>query len=115
MANHPVPAPSGAERAAQPLLCGAARVLELSDQFLASGHVVALTEGDEQLFTTVEMLGVQDRIGARFIKGLHQGAHLVADADIDAALEHPGHLTAEQRRLVAEDRKSTRTNTSNQC
>src|SRR3546814_5881683 len=87
MANHPVPAPSGAERAAQPLLCGAARVLELSDQFLASGHVVALTEGDEQLFTTVEMLGVQDRIGARFIKGLHQGAHLVRSEEHTSELQ----------------------------
>src|SRR3546814_10142086 len=48
------------------------------------------------------MLSVQDRIGARFVKGLHQGAHLVADADVEAALDHHGHLTPEQRRLVTE-------------
>src|SRR3546814_13132967 len=48
------------------------------------------------------MLGVQDRSGARFIKRPHEGAHRVAHADIDAAPEHHGHLTAEQRRLVAE-------------
>ncbi|MFV0316208.1 MAG: MobF family relaxase, partial [Microthrixaceae bacterium] len=55
MANHPVPAADGAQ--AQPLLCGASRLIELTDQFLASEHVVALTDADEPLYTTVEMLG----------------------------------------------------------
>ena len=55
------------------MLCGAQRLLELTDEFLASPHVVALTDADEPLFTTVEMLGVQDRIAERFATGLHRG------------------------------------------
>ena len=55
---------------------------QLADEFLASRHVVALTDA-EPLFTTVEMLGVQDRIAARFAKGLHRGAHLVPAAIVD--------------------------------
>ncbi len=64
MANHPVPGNGDP----QPLLCGAQQLLELTDQFLASSHVVALTDADDPLFTTVEMLDVQDRIAARFTK-----------------------------------------------
>ena len=100
MANHPVPAPGGDQP--QPLLCGAARLIELTDRFLASEHVVALADADEPLYTSVEMLGVQDRIAARFTKGLHRGAHLVGDAHVEGALEQHAHLTGEQRRLVTE-------------
>lgn len=100
MANHPVPVNEASE--ARPLLCGARRLIELTDEFLASPHVVALTNADEPLFTTVEMLDVQDRIAARFIKGLHRGAHLVPDTHVDAAIERHSHLTGEQRRLVTE-------------
>ena len=100
MANHPVPGADGEQ--AQPLLCGASRLIELTDQFLASEQVVALTDADEPLYTTVEMLGVQDRIAARFTKGLHRGAHLVPDGHVEAALERHAHLTGEQRRLVTE-------------
>ncbi|MCZ7537887.1 MAG: relaxase domain-containing protein [Acidimicrobiia bacterium] len=78
-ASHPVPGDDP-----QPLLCGAQQLLELTDRFLASQHVVALTDADDPLYTTVEMLDVQDRIAARFIKGLHRGAHLVADTHVDA-------------------------------
>jgi ATP-dependent exoDNAse (exonuclease V) alpha subunit len=99
LANHPVPATDGEP---QPLLCGAARLIEFTDRFLASEHVVALTDADEPLYTTVEMLGVQDRIAARYTKGLHRGAHLVTDAHVEAALEEHSHLTGEQRQLVTE-------------
>jgi len=100
MVGHPVPTADDNEP--QPLLCGASRLIGLTDQFLASRHVVALTDTEEPLFTTVEMLGVQDRITDRFTRGLHRGAHLVADAHIDAALNRHPHLTGEQRRLVTE-------------
>ena len=100
MANHPVPTPES--EPSQPLLCGASRLIELTDQFLASEHVVALTDADEPLYSTVEMLGVQDRIATRFTKGLHRGAHLVPDDHVEAALEQHAHLTGEQRRLVTE-------------
>ncbi|MGH9114003.1 MAG: ATP-dependent DNA helicase [Acidimicrobiales bacterium] len=84
------------------MLCGAQRLLALTDQFLASSHVVALTDADDPLFTTVEMLDLQGRIAARFTKGLHRGAHLVADVHVDAALARHSHLSGEQRRLVTE-------------
>ncbi|WCO69225.1 MobF family relaxase [Iamia majanohamensis] len=100
MANHPVPTAAATEP--QPLLCGAAQLVELTDQFLASPHVVALTDGDGPLYTTVEMLDVQDHIATRFAKGLHRGAHLVPDDQVDLALERHAHLTGEQRRLVTE-------------
>ena len=100
MAAHPVP--SADDSTPQPLLCGAARLIEMTDQFLASPHVVVLTDNDEPLYTTVEMLDTQERIESRFTRGLHRGAHLVPDDHVDAALAQHGHLTAEQRRLVTE-------------
>jgi conjugative relaxase-like TrwC/TraI family protein len=100
MVNHPVPTHDGED--AQPLLCGAQQLLELTDCFVASRHVVALTNTVEPLYTTVEMLDVQDRIATRFTKGLHRGAHLVTDTHIDVALSRHAHLTAEQRQLVSE-------------
>lgn len=101
LANHPVPS-EGENAEPQPLLCGADRLIELTDQFLTSPHIIALTDADEPLYTTVEMLDVQDRVATRFAKGLHQGAHLVADSHVDAALAEHSHLTGEQRRLVTE-------------
>jgi ATP-dependent exoDNAse (exonuclease V) alpha subunit len=100
MAAHPIPAGEGG--AAQPLLCGARRLIELTEEFLASSYVVALTNAEDPLFTTVEMLDVQDRITGRFTNGLHRGAHLVADDHVDAATVRHSHLTGEQRRLVTE-------------
>jgi len=99
LANQPVPSGDGRS---QPLLCGAERLLELTDQFLASRHVIRLTDGHMPRYTTVEMLQVQERIATRFIKGLYRGAQLVADRHVNAALARHPHLTAEQRRLVAE-------------
>jgi len=100
MAAHPVPVAEG--RAPQPLLCGARQLMELTDEFLASSHVVALTDADDPLFTTVEMLQVQNRIASRFTDGLHRGASLVVDQHVDAAFDRHSHLTDEQRRLVSE-------------
>jgi hypothetical protein len=99
LANHPIPSENGP---AQPLLCGAERLLEFTEEFLASRHVVQLTDGNKPLYSTVEMLRVQERIATRFAKGLHRGAHLVADRHVDTALVRHPHLTGEQRRLVAE-------------
>jgi conjugative relaxase-like TrwC/TraI family protein len=100
LATHPVPSADGG--APQPLLAGAQRLIELTDEFLASRHVLALTEADDPLFTTVEMLDLQDRIASRFTSGLHRGTHLVPDQHIDAAISRHSHLTAEQRTLVSE-------------
>jgi conjugative relaxase-like TrwC/TraI family protein len=96
LANHPVPGPDGP----QPLLCGAFRLEALADEFLASRHVVPLTEQDETLYTTFEMLEVQERIMSRFAAGMHQGAHLVSSDFLDTALTHHSHLVDEQRDLV---------------
>ena len=100
MVNHPVPATEG--DLPQPLLCGATRLIKLTEQFLSSPHVIALTDTDEPLYTTVEMLSMQDHIAARFAKGLRRGAHLVSDHHVDAALDQHAHLTGEQRQLVTE-------------
>ena len=97
LANHPVPA----ESEPQPLLCGAARLEELTDAFLASQHVVSLGGTDEPLYTTVDMLAVQERITSRFAKGLHKGAAVVGRDALAAALGNHAHLTSEQRSLVA--------------
>jgi len=99
LANHPIRWENGP---AQPLLCGAERLLELTDQFLASRHVVQLTDGHKPLYTTAEMLQVQERIATRFVKGLHRGAHVVSERHVDAALGRHPHLTDEQQRLVTE-------------
>jgi conjugative relaxase-like TrwC/TraI family protein len=95
LANHPVPGD------AQPLVCGAQRLLELTDEFLASPHVVTLTDADDPLYTTVEMLRLQEHVARRFSHGLHRGAHLVAHAHVEAALSRHTHLTGEQRHLVS--------------
>ncbi len=84
----------------QPLLVGAARLESMVDEFLASEHVLQVTHTEEPLFTTVGMLGTQERIATRFTKGLHQGAHLVSDEHVDDALARHAHLTEEQRGLV---------------
>ena len=97
LASHPVPMRHGPP---QPLLVGAARLETMVDEFLASRHVVQFSRTEEPLFSTVEMLRLQERITARFSKGLHQGAHLVPDSGVADALAKHAHLTAEQRALV---------------
>jgi conjugative relaxase-like TrwC/TraI family protein len=97
LANHPVPA---ANSNPQPLLFGAARLEALTDQFLTSHHVVRVAGPDDGLFTTVDMLGLQDRIVSRFRKGLHRGASLAPDPVLGEVLDRHSHLTGEQRALV---------------
>jgi conjugative relaxase-like TrwC/TraI family protein len=96
LVNHPVPCPGNP----QPLLCGASRLEELTDEFLASRYVIPLANEGDTLYTTVEMLNVQERIMSRVDAGLHQGAHLVNPALLDTALAHHHHLVDEQRDLV---------------
>jgi hypothetical protein len=87
----------------QPLLVGAEGVLALADEFLGSEHAVQLTDGDDgddPLYSTVEMTALQDRIVARFGRGLSRGADLVGDGPFRAALGRHPRLTAEQRSLV---------------
>jgi ATP-dependent exoDNAse (exonuclease V) alpha subunit len=74
--------------------------LALADEFLASEHVVRLTDGDDPLYSTAEMTALQDRLVARFGRGLNKGAHLVGDHHLGAALDRHPHLTTEQRTLV---------------
>ncbi|MGI8756904.1 MAG: AAA family ATPase [Acidimicrobiales bacterium] len=97
LANHPVPMRHGPP---QPLLVGAARLETMVDEFLTSRHVIQVSRAEDPLFTTVEMLRVQERIANRFAKGLHRGAHLVPDQTVAAALAKYDHLTDEQRGLV---------------
>src|SRR5690606_24298937 len=89
-----------ADGVAQPLLGGATEVLKLSDAFLASDRVVCLNDADDPLFTTSEMLEVQNRITARFRAGRHEATHLVSDHQLAGAFANHPHLTEEQRDLV---------------
>ena len=98
VANLGVPDDDGV---AQPLLGGATEVLELTDAFLASDRVVCLNDTYDPLFTTSEMLEVQNRITARFRAGRHEATHLVGDHQLAHALAQHSHLTEEQRDLVA--------------
>jgi conjugative relaxase-like TrwC/TraI family protein len=102
LANHPVPVPNDEDGTPQPLLCGADRLLELTDLFLRSRHVVPVSAGSELLFTTRTMLDLQARIVARYRSGLPESPHPVGPAHLDAALANHGHLSEEQRRLVAQ-------------
>ncbi len=97
LANQAVPGPDGP----QPLLCGAARLEELTAEFLMSSHVVALDGREEPTYTTTEMLGVQERIVRRFASGLHDGSSLTPQVALDEALDNHAHLTDEQRDLVS--------------
>ncbi|RMH80595.1 MAG: hypothetical protein D6683_05165 [Actinomyces sp.] len=97
LANHPIDSTDGP---AQPLLGGADQLLEFTDAFLACPHVVRLTDGDDPLYGTREMLAVQGRIVDRYRAGLHRGAHLVGDSQLADTLAAHAHLSEEQRRLV---------------
>ena len=97
LADHPVATADGPP---QPLLVGAAGVEALTDEFLASPHVVRVAGSGAELFTTVEMLEVQDRIVSRFRQGLHRGSGLVSRAAVSATLDTHPHLSGEQRGLV---------------
>lgn len=102
----PVPTASGL---AQPLLLPAAEIQRLADTFLASRDVIHLhpdhlsetsSLSQQPLFTTAEILGVQQRILARVQAGMNSGAGLVPDEACEVALAAASQLTAEQQALV---------------
>ncbi len=101
--------PLATDRGPQPLILPAAEVERLADEFLASAHVVALESPErhrqdriaaEDLFTTREILAVQQRVLDRFKRGRGTGSALVSDALVTCAVEETGHLSAEQESLV---------------
>jgi conjugative relaxase-like TrwC/TraI family protein len=101
LCDMPVPQPDGADP--QPLLVPAELLEQLADGFLASPHVVRLTRGKDQtepLYTTREILAVQDRIVARYRSGIRDGRAVVARDVLDDALGRHPRLTSEQRTLV---------------
>jgi hypothetical protein len=99
--NQPVVTAASPER--QPPIIPAQRLEQLADGFLASRHVEQLTSGSEEspaLYSTCEVLGVQDRVVARYRRGRHRGAARVALAVVENALAGHPRLTDEQRGLV---------------
>lgn len=97
------------DRGPQPLILPAAEMERLADEFLASAHVVALESpqrhrGDravaEELFTTHEILAVQQRVLDKFERGRGTGAALVSDALVARAVEETERPSAEQASLV---------------
>lgn len=101
--------PVGDPGAEQPLLVGAERLEELADSFLASARVVRLRPakertrlrglGNEPLYSTRAMLGVQQRIVERYRRGLHAGVARVPAEVLDHAVASH-HLAGEQAALV---------------
>ncbi|MGQ0744935.1 MAG: AAA family ATPase [Acidimicrobiales bacterium] len=98
---------SGRER---PLLLPANEVERTADEFLASDHVVELLAeqhrsiaslADQPVFTTREMLTVQAGILDRCRAGRGAGVATVSHDALARALGRNGHLSAEQRDLVA--------------
>jgi len=101
-----VPDTSGREA---PLLLPADAVANLADDFLASDWVVELVSdqdapfkafGNQALFATTEMLGVQERILARFRAGRSAGVAITSAGVLADSLAAFPELTAEQRDLV---------------
>jgi conjugative relaxase-like TrwC/TraI family protein len=94
----------------QPLLVGAAQLEELADVFLASQRVIRLEPGenrprlrglsDEPLFTTTEMLRIQQRIIDAYRSGLNAGSAVATAETVDAALRAAGQLSHEQGELI---------------
>jgi conjugative relaxase-like TrwC/TraI family protein len=89
-----------------PIIVDARNVERLADAFLASDHVVQLdTSGlkgslaRQELFTTREILTVQQRIIDRYTRATGAAAAVPA-ALIDQALANNSELTGEQRHLV---------------
>lgn len=106
LADLPVPAGNGPE---QPLLVGADRIERLADEFLAHDEVIPLEPADlppsstlarTELFSTREMLAVQQRIIDRADCPQRAGAATVPQSVLDAAIAANPRLTGEQRALV---------------
>ncbi|MGH9030533.1 MAG: MobF family relaxase [Acidimicrobiia bacterium] len=104
-----VDAPTGPSGQEQPLLVGATELEEIADEFLASARVVPLRPvegaprlrglGDEPVYMTREMLGVQQRIIDRFRRGMRGGGATGLVDDVAAVIAADG-LSAEQAHLV---------------
>lgn len=91
------------------MLLPAAEFERLADEFLASDHVVELLPealpptsrlARQPIFTTPEILGVQQRILDRYREGADQGVAIVPEETLSPALLAAGNLTAEQGHLV---------------
>ena len=95
---------------AVPLLCSATELEALADGFLASEVVVELRPPElpkrfrrlagEPIYSTRDMLAVQQRIVDSFRHGLRHGAAAVPDDTTDMALDGQPGLSVEQRALV---------------
>lgn len=95
----PIPQPDGADP--QPLVVPAEELRAIADAFLASDRTVRLRGGRRPEFTTREILDVQERIVARFERGLESrtGGTVTSEVVAQALVEHD-HLDEDQRRLV---------------
>lgn len=102
----PVPGSDGRE---QPLLLPADEIERLADHFLASDHVVPLdlahAPGDSavsraELFSTTEILAVQQRILTAYDEGPGAGIGAVAPDGLTQVLDDAALLSDEQRELV---------------
>ena len=104
-----VDAPVGRPGREQPLLVTADRLEEIADAFLASSRAVRLCPGDgaprlrglgdEPLFTTRDMLAVQQRIVDRYRRGMRAACATVPPEQVDAVTALAG-LSGEQVALV---------------
>lgn len=104
-----VDSPVGAPGREQPLLVSADRLEEIADAFLASNRAVRLHPGegsprlrglgDEPLFTTREMLAVQQKIVDRYRRGMRAACAVVPPEEVDALTTANG-LRGEQAALV---------------
>jgi hypothetical protein len=93
-----------------PLLCSASELEPLADGFLASEAVVELRPTElpkrfrrlagEPIYSTRDMLAVQQRIVDSFRRGLRQGTAAVPNDAAAAALDRQPGLSGEQRALV---------------
>jgi conjugative relaxase-like TrwC/TraI family protein len=102
-------APTGPPGCEQPLVVGAARLEEIADEFLASDRAVRLAAvedakqlrglGDEPIYTTREMLAVQQRIVDRYRRGMRGGGASVLVDDVATVIAAHG-LGGEQASLV---------------
>jgi conjugative relaxase-like TrwC/TraI family protein len=89
----------------QPLIVGAAELERLADAFLESRHVEQIAPATPErpaLYSTREMLAVQDRIIARYRQGRHLGHGVVPGPIVERVVVDQTHLTFEQRQLVRE-------------
>ena len=87
----------------QPLIAGAAELERLADAFLDSHHVEQIAPATPErpsLYSTREMLAVQDRIIARYRQGRHAGQAVVPASTVERIVVDQTHLTFEQRQLV---------------